>query len=58
LAPIDLRELGNADATAATGQEGHHIDHCGLQDFDLLSSSDSESKEEFFASNCNESDGF
>jgi hypothetical protein len=37
LAPLDPRTLGNAAATADNGQYGHHVDHGGLQVFNLLS---------------------
>jgi hypothetical protein len=48
LAPLGPSTLGNV-ATGATGQVAHHVDHCGLQVFDLLASSDSESEDEFDA---------
>jgi uncharacterized cupin superfamily protein len=50
--------LGNTAAATATGQDGHHIDHCGLQVFNLLSSSDSESEDKFDASEFSDCDGF
>jgi hypothetical protein len=52
--PLDPRTLGNA---AATGEDDQHVDHCGLQVFDLLSS-DSESEDEFDASELDNCDGF
>jgi hypothetical protein len=64
LAPLDPRTLCNAAdtvdtaATAAADQDCHHVDHCGLQVFELLLSSDSESEEEFDASVFNDCDGF
>jgi hypothetical protein len=45
VASLGPRTLCNAAATAATGQDGHHVDHCGFQVFDdLLPSIDCESK--------------
>jgi hypothetical protein len=54
LAPLGPRTLGNA---AATREYGHHVDHCRLQDFDLLSS-DSESEDKFNVSYFVDCDGF
>jgi hypothetical protein len=45
VAPIGPHALGNA---GATGQNAHHVDHCGLQIFDFLASSDFESEDEVF----------
>jgi hypothetical protein len=39
LAPLGPMTLGNADVTADNGKDGHHVDQCGLQVFDVLSSS-------------------
>jgi hypothetical protein len=57
LAPLGPRTLGNAAATADTAEDGHHVDHCVLQVFDLLSSG-SESEDEFDASEFDDCDGF
>jgi hypothetical protein len=42
LSPLGPRPLGDA---AATVEDGRHVDHCGLQVFELFSS-DSGSEEE------------
>jgi hypothetical protein len=54
LAPLGPRTLGKS---ADYGDDGHHVDHCGLQVLDLLLS-DSESKDEIDASELDTCDEF
>jgi hypothetical protein len=54
LPPLGPRTLGNV---AASGEDGHHVAHCGLQVFDLLLS-DYQSEDDIHASEFDDCDEF